>query len=55
MPYSDLQLLSGMDATRFREALMSLQSANAITIDPDQVLVRLTETGAVTANLARPS
>lgn len=61
LPIGDLQTLSGMEASRYREALKSLRDAGYIAIDgaiDGQALdemVRLTDRGAEAARLARPA
>ena len=53
----DLQKLSGMDASRYRESLRSLRDAGYIAIDGDPLaeIVRLTGRGVEVSLLARPA
>jgi DNA-binding IclR family transcriptional regulator len=57
LPMFDLQTLSGLDPSRYAEALKSLRDAGYITIAgeaPDQA-VQLTDGGAKVVQLARPA
>ena len=57
LPMFDLQTLSGMEPSRYADALRSLHKEGYITIEgdaPDQT-VRLTDSGASVARLARPA
>jgi hypothetical protein len=53
----DLQKLSGMESSRYRESLRSLRDAGFIAIDGDPLaeIVRLTDQGAQVSRLARPA
>ena len=55
LPLSDLQSLSGMDATRYRDALKSLRARDYVVVDgpPLDEVIRLTPKGAEAASLAR--
>lgn len=57
LPIGDLQTLSRMEASRYREALKSLRDAGYIAIDGQALdeFVRLTDKGAEAARLARPA
>ena len=54
LPLPDLQSLSGMEPTRYREALKSLRDAGYIAIEgpPLEEVVRLSDKGAEVARLA---
>ena len=54
LPIWDLQSLSGMDATRFRDALKSLRALDYVAVDGASLdeVVRLTDKGADAASLA---
>ena len=54
---AELQTRSGMDPTRYREALKSLLGAGYVEIagPPLDEVVRLTDKGAEAARLARPA
>jgi predicted transcriptional regulator len=57
LPLFDLQTLSGMQPSRYAEALKSLKDAGFITIEgeaPEQT-VQLTASGAQVVQLARPA
>src|SRR5437588_11165187 len=57
LPIFDLQSLSGLEPTRYAEALKSLRSAGYIMIEgeaPEQ-MVRLKESGVEVVRLARPA
>jgi len=57
LPMFDLQTQSGMEPSRYGEALKSLRDAGYITIDgeaPEQS-VQLTESGGKVVQLARPA
>jgi DNA-binding IclR family transcriptional regulator len=53
----DLQTLSGMDPSRYREALKSLRDAGYVSVDGPALdeVVHLTDKGAEVARLARPA
>jgi hypothetical protein len=53
LPIWDLQSLSGMDPTRFRDALKSLVSLRYVEIDGEALseVIRLTAKGAEAASL----
>ena len=57
LPIADLQTLSGMEPTRYREALKSLRDAGYLSIEGPALdeVVRLTDKGAEVARLARPA
>jgi hypothetical protein len=57
LPMDDLQTLSGMEATRYRESLRSLRDTGYIAIDGDPLaeIVRLTDRGMEVSLLARPA
>jgi DNA-binding MarR family transcriptional regulator len=57
LPLADLQTLSRMDPSRFREALKSLLGTGYIAIEGAQLdeVVKLTDKGAEVARLARPA
>jgi hypothetical protein len=57
LPMDDLQTLSGMEATRYRESLRSLRDTGYIAIDGDPLaeIVRLTDRGIEVSLLARPA
>jgi hypothetical protein len=57
LPMFDLQAQSGMEPSRYAEALKSLRDAEYITIEgeaPEQA-VRLTDNGGKVVQLARPA
>lgn len=57
LPLGDLQTLSGMDPSRYREALKSLRDAGYLAIEGPALdeFVRLTDKGAEVTRLARPA
>jgi hypothetical protein len=57
LPMPDLQTLSGMEPTRYRDALKTLLSAGYVTIDGPALeeVVKLTAKGEEVARLARPA
>jgi DNA-binding IclR family transcriptional regulator len=57
LPLFDLQTLSGMEPSRYGEALKSLRNAGYIAIEGEALeeVVRLTDRGADVARLARPA
>jgi hypothetical protein len=57
LPIGDLQQLSGMDPSRYLEALKTLRDSGYITVDgpPLEEVVRLSDKGVEVARLARPS
>ena len=57
LPLPDLQTLSRMDPSRFRDALKSLLGTGYISIEGAQLdeVVKLTDKGAEVARLARPA
>jgi hypothetical protein len=57
LPMFDLQTLSGLEPSRYSEALKSLKNAGYIAIEgeaPEQT-IQLTSTGAEVIRLARPA
>jgi DNA-binding MarR family transcriptional regulator len=54
---ADLQTLSGIEPSRYRESLKSLRDAGYVAIEGDPLaeVVRLTERGAEVSRLARPA
>jgi predicted transcriptional regulator len=57
LPMFDLQTRSGMEPSRYAEALKSLRNAGYIAIEgeaPEQA-IRLTDSGAEVTRLARPA
>jgi DNA-binding MarR family transcriptional regulator len=57
LPMYDLQTLSGMDPSRYRESLKSLRDTGYVEIggDPLAEVVKLTDRGAEVSRLARPA
>ena len=57
MAMADLETLSGMDSTRFRNVLKSLVDLAYVTVEgpPLEAAVALTDKGAEAAVLARPA
>jgi DNA-binding IclR family transcriptional regulator len=57
LPIFDLQKQSGMEPSRYGEALKSLRDAGYIEVDGEALdqLVRLTDRGAEVVRLARPA
>jgi DNA-binding IclR family transcriptional regulator len=57
LPIFDLQGQSGMDPSRYAEALKSLRDAGFIAVEGEALeqLVRLTDRGAEVVRLARPA
>jgi hypothetical protein len=57
LPMDDLQTLSGLESSRYRESLKSLRGAGYIAIEGDPLaeVVRLTDRGAEVSRLARPA
>jgi len=57
LPLFELQAQSGMEPSRYSEALKNLRSAGYIEIvgDPLDQMVRLTKNGSEVARLARPA
>ncbi|MGA2147245.1 MAG: hypothetical protein ABSH49_20055 [Bryobacteraceae bacterium] len=57
LPMADLQTLSGIEPSRYRESLKSLRDAGYVAIEGDPLaeVVRLTERGAEVSRLARPA
>jgi DNA-binding MarR family transcriptional regulator len=57
LPLFDLQAQSGMDPSRYAEALKSLRDAGYITVEGEALeqVVRLTDRGADVVRLARPA
>jgi hypothetical protein len=57
LPMFELQAKSGLEPSRYGEALKSLRDAGYITIDGEALeqVVRLTDSGANVALLARPA
>lgn len=57
LPMDDLQKLSGMESSRYRESLRSLRDAGYIAVDGDSLseIVRLTDRGVEMSRLARPA
>jgi hypothetical protein len=55
LPIWDLQSLSGINATRFRDALKSLRALDYVAIDGDSLeeVIRLTDKGVEAASIAR--
>ena len=57
LPIAELQSLSGMDPTRYRDALKSLRDAGFVRIEGPTLdeIVQLTDQGAEVVRLARPA
>jgi hypothetical protein len=57
LPIDDLQKLSGLESSRYRESLRTLRDAGYIAIegDPLSEIVKLTDRGAEVSRLARPA
>jgi DNA-binding IclR family transcriptional regulator len=57
LPMDDLQKLSGMESSQYRESLRSLRDAGYVAIDGDPLaeIVKLTDRGVEVSRLARPA
>src|SRR5882724_5157118 len=57
LPIGDLQSLSGMDPSRYRDALKSLSDAGYVVVEGSALdaVVRLTDKGKEVSHLARPA
>jgi predicted transcriptional regulator len=57
MAFERLETLSGMDASRYRDALKSLRDAGYVSVEGDPLdgVVKLTAKGVEVARLARPA
>jgi DNA-binding MarR family transcriptional regulator len=57
LPLADLQTLSGMDPSRYRDALKSLSDAGYVAVEGSALdaVVRLTDKGKEVTRLARPA
>jgi predicted transcriptional regulator len=57
LPMDDLQKLSGMESSRYKESLRNLRDAGFIAIEGDSLseIVKLTDRGGEVSRLARPA
>jgi DNA-binding MarR family transcriptional regulator len=57
LPFADLETLSGMEPSRFRDALKSLSDAGYAAVEGSALdaVVRLTDQGKEVTRLARPA
>jgi len=57
LPFTDLQTLSGMDPSRYHDALKSLNDAGYVVLEGSALdaVVRLTDKGKEVTRLARPA